>query len=100
MIAGFTVIFCYTCTLSRTGQYWNTAPDGFYKMVVYPTGFKDGKIGFAMCEDSPGPLHGYWKVAENVTFPVQGEYILVLVDNTIVYAKFLREWNSTSGTWK
>lgn len=60
------------------GEYWYSAPDGTYSVFV-SSDIEDQQIYFPLSESSGGDLHGYWKVASNVTVPdsvtrMEGEY--------------------------
>lgn len=82
-----------------TCDYWDSAPNDVYKMMVYLSEVKGDEVWFPLCPTAPGPLHGGWRVADGVTFPVTGEYVFELKSNVIVWATLLQEWNSTTGEW-
>lgn len=72
-------------------HYVDEAPDGWYRQrsYIYHTHISDNgtKIFFSLCQEySSGPLHGFFKVADNVVFFDEGRYDIKIVNNTIVEA--------------
>ena len=84
----------------KSNQYGNSAPDGFYKMFVASADLRNGKLCLPLCEHAPGALHGDWSVSTGVKFPVTGDYVLGLLNDTIISATLLREWDLNHGAWK
>ena len=79
---GYLPLSCY----SEHG-YYESAPDGFYNILLNEADYKSNIVDFVRCPSSGSELHGSFKFQEGLVFPegFYGWLTVALYENRVVW---------------